>query len=1196
MSKATLEAIKLSDVVYVGSRFGRSVNLERDFYDQVSLDGYVVTTTTRDALRRIAHASTDATAARAWTLTGAYGSGKSAFALFAAKALSQGENGDTQIARELIKEQDKELWQSLFDRRRKLALGNQGLCPVLVSASREPISRALLRGMATSIERFWTRNPPLPLANVKQLLERAEAGEIIPGRQIVELFEEMADRVVVSRKSGGLLIVVDELGKLLECAAGHPHRSDIFILQELAEATKRSTERTIFLVTILHQAFDRYVERLGRARKEEWTKVQGRFEDIAFQEPIDQLIWVLSRAIEHRGSEPHREALRKHGMRLARQAWELNLIAHAGKRAEEMEVLAACAPLHPTIALLLGHLFRRIGQNERSLFAFLTSHEPHGFQEFLKNSEWNGKQPETLRLDRLYDYIITALGSALYAQADGKKWAEIDSTLNRLVEPTELEIKIIKAIGLLRIVGDIGNLKSSTNVLKFVLEDETTKAEEIEAALDKLQKRQIIIYRRFNNAFALWEGSDINIDARLQEARTHVDPNESLATSLTKYFRPRPIVARRHSLQTGTLRYFDVRYVDLNSLDAAAREPLGDADGRILYAITLSADDLLAITDKASASEMAELPQVIFAIPQETSGLREAIYEVACLRWIQDYTPELEGDRAARNELQARLSRAESTVEDMLQSFLDLSAIRAGCAWYRKAERAEVHSERALQEYISDVCDEVFDKTPALHNELINRRQISASAASARRELISAMLANGDKPALGIEGFPPHISMYFSLLQETGMHCETDGRWGFFPPKQTAEAGIRAIWKAFDNFLAETEIERRTVAELFDLLSQPPYGIKAGVLPVLLCAALLHYDTEVALYEQGSFVPSLSNAVFERLIKTPETFQLQRCRIAGVRALVFERFADVLLQKPEGFSAEKMNLLTVVRPLTRFAAALPNYTKNTQRLSPTTLRIRNALFEAREPDKLLFVQLPEACDLAPFVVKDRRKSIEVDNFFKNLRESLSELQRAYDDLLGEIERLLIAAFSLKSTGAEARTELKERAQPLLELTVDPKLKSFIIRACDEGLDLVGWLESIATFLASKPPASWSDTDLARFEVSLAEVTRSFRHIELLSFELNKQGTRILHAGSEMLRLGVTTINEPERQRVVTIGQQERLMIERAEQSIEQAFAAAGLNGDTELRLAVLAKLSRKLLTQLDEGEQKKLAKRTAKQA
>ena len=413
----------------------------------------------------------------------------------------------------------------------------------------------------------------------------------------------------------------------------------------------------------------------------------------------------------------------------------------------------------------------------------------------------------------------------------------------------------------------------------------------------------------------------------------------------------------------------------------------------------------------------------------------------------------------------------------------------------------------------------------------------------------------------------------------------SEGRWGFFPPVDGADSGIKAVWDATDHFFAESELERRSVAELFDTLAKPPFGIKSGPLPVILCATLLHYDTEIALYEQGSFVPSLSAAVFERLVKNPERFQVQRCRVAGVRAAIFERFANVILKKPDNFFGEKLNVLSVVRPLTRFATGLPAYTKNTQRLSKTAIQVRTALFEAREPDQLIFVHLPQACGLEPFTSDDSRDTAEIDLFFKRLRGALAELQRAYDDLLTELESLLGAAFALKGSSAEARKELRDRAQPLFDLTVEPKLKSFIIRATDEHLDSVGWIEAIATFFAQKPPSAWSDSDMARFEVNLAEVTRSFLHIELLSFELKKPGRELLRSDHELMRLGVTTINEPEHQRVVVITQQERLLVERAESSVNRALQDLGISDNTELRLAVLARLSKSLLSRLEAGDE-----------
>ena len=78
-------------------------------------------------------------------------------------------------------------------------------------------------------------------------------------------------------------IVVDELGKFLEFAAHHPDENDMFLLQLLAEATVGSAKPDLLLVTILHQAFDQYASGLRPVLRNEWAKVQGRFQDVAFQ-------------------------------------------------------------------------------------------------------------------------------------------------------------------------------------------------------------------------------------------------------------------------------------------------------------------------------------------------------------------------------------------------------------------------------------------------------------------------------------------------------------------------------------------------------------------------------------------------------------------------------------------------------------------------------------------------------------------------------------------------------------------------------------------------------------------------------------------------------------------------------------------------------------------------------------------------
>src|SRR5206468_284732 len=136
----------------------------------------------------------------------------------------------------------------------------------------------------------------------------------------------------------------------------------------------------------------------------------------------------------------------------------------------------------------------------------------------------------------------------------------------------------------------------------------------------------------------------------------------------------------------------------------------------------------------------------------------------------------------------------------------------------------------------------------------------------------------------------------------------------------------------------------RSVEALFATLRRPPFGLKDGVLPVLLAAALVHGHSQVALYEEGSFVPRPNAAVFERIFRTPGKFELQRFRIAGPRAEVFQQYAAMLTR-----TDDTPDLLTVVRPMVRMVKDLPDYVGKTRQLAETTQRVLRAMKEARQP-------------------------------------------------------------------------------------------------------------------------------------------------------------------------------------------------------------------------------------------------------
>ena len=1190
------KTIPLSELFHITSRFHRSVHLERDFYGKNALEGYVLTVTARETLQRLIAALEGESTSKAWSLTGPYGSGKSAFALFAAKLLGDSESSPTRAAIKLLKHGDKSLWNQFIG----LDLhGQRGFCPVLISGERSPITLALLRGLDRGLTVFSDSPARLPsfrplLSDIQKRLKAAENGNLPHASEITNLFES-ATRQIGAAGGTGLLLVVDELGKFLEYAAHDPEYGDLFVLQSLAEFATRSKQTPLLMLTILHQAFEQYAQRLAASQREEWAKVQGRFEDVSFIEPTEQVLRLIESAIEKTA------AVKNPNLSVA---VDLELKPRQLDKSEFVSLLDSCLPLHPTVALIVSPLFRRFAQNERSLFALLNSSEPHGLQDFLSKQTYDGRCLPTFRLSNLYDYIYTALGSGLYTSSNGKKWAQIESAIERLSDPSPMTVKLIKTIGLLGIAGEGSvNLKASKALLRYALDDGMDEfhdqldesAKSFESALALLEGRSIAIYRRYNDAYSLWEGSDIDIEARLREARANLNPNLRLPTALSTLMQPQPLIARRHLFVTGTLRYFAIRYTDLEGFDADLQMPSDDTDGLVLYALPANELEKKQLVKKATNASVTIRKEVLIAIPQSIGLLRDAVLELWRLQWVEKNTHELRGDATARRELWARRSEAEREVSAQLTSLfggtiassqVGDSLVRndtgntRGYLWYHKGRRKrQITSRRTLNEYLSRICTSVYPQTPILRNELINRQQISSQAAAARRRLIGKMLDSQQQEKLGIDGYPPEMSIYLSLLFNTRIHRRVSGVWGFHPPRASNKSRIFPIWLEIEEFLNECEERRQSVDKLYKQLEQPPFGLRSGPMPILLCAVLLHYESEIALYEDGSFVADISMPVFERLIRAPEKFEIKRFRMEGIRAEVFEQFTG-MVSKPVSV-AEGSPLLVIVRALIGFIHKLPRYTMLTQDLSDAAIALRKAITDAQEPDTLLFEQLPQALGFDTFgpLEKTDSNSKTVHQFFNTLQDTLSELKRAYDVLLSFIEGRLVSEFSLQSDNDSPHTELIERASPLLDSTIDTQLKGFLIRICDEGLDFKEWVEAIGTYLANKPPASWTDSDKAHFEMNLSELARKFHHFDALSFDRQEQSD---DSADEAIRVGITTRSAREQERVVTVPSTIEEQVDNIELGFEEVFKRFGVDGNPNLRLAILARLSQKLMEQLEE--------------
>lgn len=1165
------EPRSLNEIFRVGERFQRSVNIAADYGNPQALDDYILTSLSRALVSRIANGLREDATGRAWSITGPYGAGKSAAVLFLADILGYPGNGHALAARE---PSESELVEELHDLLPGLQSGGFVIVPLV--GSREPITWTLLAGLAQSLGALDIDSPLIEarLRNVRDLYAQARNGGTVPAATVSEeilactqALQSAAPRIL------GLLIIYDELGKALEYAALHPEHSDVGILQTVAELASRSEGAPIGLVTILHQAFERYAAGLNPVQQREWAKVQGRFEDIGFLESPGELLGLIDKAIYNVEPLGHLDGVIaaevEHGERLDLLPRDLD--SHAAKR-----VLAGCAPLHPTVSLVLGRLFRsRLSQNERSLFAFLSSGEPCGFQEHLGQETWrhNGHLP-FYRLDNLYDYVLASMGSVLYTQAQGKKWAEIEDALDRLPkDASEVDAKLIKAIGLLDLLGDQHYLKGSEEVLVYALaDDQGIEPDSVRAALKRLEGSGIAVYRRFKDAYSLWQGSDIDLNERFELGWAQVDRSKSLAAQLQARGQVKPYVAKRHLHETGTFRYFAPWVIDFEDLHRLSRRPFGAADGAIVFILgtnsTPAKEVVSSVREFSAGLQQPRRDLILFAIPRGVQGIREAFEETLAWQWVAQNTPELEGDSIARRELAARHLAAQEHLDRASARCFETAHSFRACAWIRAGSELQFESARSLSAAISDACDLVYENAPIVKNELINRRQLSSAAAAARRNLIEQMLTHSSDAKLGMEGYPPEISIYLSVLEGSGLHHRDGDQWPFGPPGDGDPCHVLPLWQAIDAFLATTEKGQRPVRELYDLLRKPPFGIKDGLLPIYLAVAILHWEAETALYENGAFIPKADIAVFERLIKVPERFDIQRYSLGGARSYLFEKYSALLGR--EQAPSDRTTLLSAVRPILAFIRQLPPYTHLTHSLSPEAIAVRKVVLSAQEPHRLLFEDLPTAVGVDAGRVNADPETAEA--FFAALRDALLELQRAYDRLLTDTQEELLEAMRLPRAMEMARQEATERAMILREHVSDLRLKAFVLRLADTKLPEREWVESVAACLASKPPKQWGDGDRLRYQTELAEMAGRFRRVEEIAVDVERTGKHV--EGATLMRLGVTLASGEEQREIIRILPEEAGDVHAVADALEATLCHSERAART--KMAVIAELARRL--------------------
>ncbi|KRC39621.1 ATP-binding protein [Phenylobacterium sp. Root77] len=1005
----------------------RSARIDADLNGTPPLVGYVLQASVAKALAAMAESQVDHQQG-AFTWTGPYGGGKSSAALLVANLVA-GSSKNRKIAQEIVGSGLAGLYQRAFPE-------DHGRWNVVaVTGSRVRLRDAVATAAAATYR--WTT-----------------AQQALAGGSDMALISAIK-RAGASRSSG-TLIILDELGKLLEHEA--LEGGDVHLLQDLAEHASRSKGRLV-VIGILHQSFEQYAARAARDARQEWAKVQGRFQDLAFLSGADETIALLGRAITSKATPP-----------AAATRAQIVAEAVAKRRPTEVSVLAealtATWPLNPVTALLLGPVSRaRFAQNERSVFGFLGSAEPWGFQRFLQATDAGD---QTYDPAQLWDYLASNFGMALASGHDSGRFSLAFEAIERAsAKGNALHVALTKSAAVIEFFRNGSGLALAEDFLAQAVPfaDDQERATAISDLLDWA----VLIRQPRLGGYALFAGSDFDLEDAISREVAQIDMGQldGLAQRVGFGF----ATAKRHYFLTGALRTFEIAMQVVSPEDTAATlaERLASRPnkGSGLIALAIGDGSVEQADVEATCKGAAKLLQkngCVVAVGAATEGyaLRSSAAELMAVERVFRAHPQLEGDRIARRELAARHSQCIDLLHRTIEACLE------SAKWWLAPEPSRAWRE-PLAVIASALADAGYPKSPILKSELLQRDRPSSNSMAAVRELCHAMVGRPQHQDLGMQGYPAELGLYLTVLRPFGLHRELEGGgWDFCDPDDSPQG--RSLWPAWEVLDSEGPLG---LGAVFAKWASAPFGLKAGVMPVLVMAYLMANRDKVAVYVDGVFQTAIDDVLVDKLLQRSGDFRLRKID-RSIRETTFLNGLAGLLGLASGEAS-----LPVAQALFQRFEALPTYAARTKSVSEDAQLIRSTILKASDPEALLFDDLPAALGdrLSPELVV----------------AALTECEGCYPQLLADLRAALARALGVEVTSFSG---LRDRAATLKDLTNDYTFEAFADRAA--ALETGGDVEGILSMLLHKPAHSWSDRDRAHALTEVARYGRRFRELEALA--------------------------------------------------------------------------------------------------
>ena len=848
-----------SDYLHINKNFQSSINLELDFGKVSKIEQYIPTSDICDVLKKYIKTILGRNNDRATTLIGSYGKGKSFLLLILSFIFSK--NKSSKAWNDLynkINKVDNELGNLILELKSK----DISLLPVFINSNYDNVTQSFLIALNDTLRRAGLDNliPKSTFDVCLNLLKKREktsklkdeifskclqvnninVNELKKGlnefstkayrqfeklyncvniglefnplvnNDVVKIYFDVSKQIKIFGYNG-IFIIFDEFSKFLE-SNSEDVMKDLKIIQDFAELASRSDYNSqVHLCCVAHKSLSLYKsnKKYGFSN-DSFKTVEGRFKEIRFNRSINENYQIISHAIiKSDGAEEYICKYINDNRKFYNSIRSLPLF---NSKNLEKDLFIGCFPLNPITAYALIRVSELVAQNERTLFTFISDTDEESLNTFIC-----GNSDGLLNVDRVYDYFSNILKNE-ETNSIRNIWYRVESILSRVGD--FIEKRIIKALSIILMIDDFDIFPPSEKIISLSLDlplDETTKA--INSLINKHLLRRNIL----SNLLSFALSNTKQIDQLLEVYKETKFKDLKFSQELNSIKNDKFVLPRKYNENNKITRFYNVLFM--------TEDEFKQFSSLKYYFETYYCDGLIIylLREKLTKSQiLGKIKQfndnrIIAKYPKEiiSSKFYDLITNHAALNEVKKQKGL---DEITINEIDLLLDETKDDIKSLIDNYFEENFDFVSLLFEKRD---------SFNFILSKTMEDTYSIKLIFNNELINKRNVSSQYQKAINHVIDWMLCGYKEFNYSITS--PESSVKYAVLDNNNNDS-------------VSSHNFRKIVDELKNKIISLNGEKKKVYDIISDLSAPPYGIRKGIIPVLLSKAISELSDNVILY------------------------------------------------------------------------------------------------------------------------------------------------------------------------------------------------------------------------------------------------------------------------------------------------------------------------------------------------------------